>query len=140
MLEESAGIRKLVSLLYMLYDAMTHGKVLICDDIESSLHESVVYFLLDLFTVSQRNQNAQLIFTTHCTGILTHDLFRRDQIWFTELDPKERATDLYSLLEIKNTAERENFSKGYISGKYGAIPVLNPEFLGYFLAPQENEK
>ena len=39
-----------------------------------------------------------------------------------------RSTDLYSLAEIKNTRKEENFGKGYISGKYGAIPMLNINF------------
>ena len=36
-----------------------------------------------------------------------------------------RSTDLYSLAEIKNVRKDENISKGYIAGKYGAIPMLN---------------
>lgn len=48
-------------------------------------------------------------------------------MWFTQLD-EERATDLYSLLEIKNVRKTENLEKGYISGKYGAIPMLNKSF------------
>jgi hypothetical protein len=39
-----------------------------------------------------------------------------------------RSTDLYSLAEIKNIRKEENFGKGYISGKYGAIPMLNIDF------------
>ena len=74
---------------------------------------------------------SQLIFTSHETGILSMELFRRDQIWFTELEGGERYTDLYSLSEIKNVRKDDNFSKGYISGKYGAIPMLNSEFADY---------
>ena len=69
-----------------------------------------------------------MIFTTHETGLLNLDLFRRDQIWFTELTKDERSTDLYSLAEIKNVRKEENFGKGYIAGKYGAIPMLNLDF------------
>ena len=59
---------------------------------------------------------------------LNSELFRRDQIWFTQLTEKKRATDLYSLVEIKNVRKSENLEKGYISGKYGAIPMMNPNF------------
>ena len=69
----------------------------------------------------------QIFFTTHDTGLLSLDLFRRDQIWFTELT-EDRSTDLYSLAEIKNVRKDENFGKGYINGKYGAIPMLNLNF------------
>ena len=68
-----------------------------------------------------------MIFSTHDTSLLNKDLFRGDQIWFTQLND-ERATDLYSLVEIKYVRKFENLEKGYISGKYGAIPMLNKAF------------
>ena len=83
---------------------------------------------MKLFVNTTSKKQAQLIFTTHETGLLNLDLFRRDQIWFTELKKNERSTDLYSLAEIKNVRKEENFGKGYISGKYGAIPMLNLDF------------
>ena len=56
------------------------------------------------------------------------DLFRRDQIWFTEMRQEDRSTDLYSLAEVKQVRKEENFEKGYIAGRYGAIPMLNLDF------------
>ena len=72
-----------------------------------------------------------MIFTTHDTSLLDSDLFRRDQIWFTQLK-KGRVTDLYSLAEIKNVRKTENLAKGYIQGKYGAIPLLNNNIEKFF--------
>ncbi len=126
--EESTGIKKLFSMLCPLIDIIVNGKILICDELESSLHESLVYGLVKLFINTNAEKFAQLIFTTHETGLLNLDLFRRDQIWFTELKNDERSTDLYSLAEIKNVRKEENFGKGYIAGKYGAIPMLNLNF------------
>ena len=126
--EESTGIKKLFSMLCPLIDIIVNGKILICDELESSLHESLVYGLVKLFINTNAERFAQLIFTTHETGLLNLDLFRRDQIWFTELKNDERSTDLYSLAEIKNVRKEENFGKGYIAGKYGAIPMLNLNF------------
>lgn len=128
MLEESTGTKKLVALLCPIIDIMINGKVLICDELESSLHESLVYGIVKLFMNVKSDKIAQMVFTTHETGLLNLDLFRRDQIWFTELEGKERYTDLYSLAEIKNVRKDDNFGKGYISGKYGAIPMLNLDF------------
>ena len=71
--------------------------------------------------------SAQLIFSTHDTSLLDSNLFRRDQIWFTELN-EERATNLYSLMEIRNVRKTENLKNGYILGKYGAIPMRNKNF------------
>lgn len=126
--EESTGVRKLFGMLCPLIDIMLNGKVLICDEIESSLHESLVYGLVKLFMSVKTEKFAQMIFTTYETGLLNLDVFRRDQIWFTELKAEDRSTDLYSLAEIRNVRKEDNFGRGYISGKYGAIPMLNLDF------------
>ena len=128
MQEESTGIKKLFALVYPVIDSIVNGKVLICDGIDSDLHESVVHELVKLFIHADSKSTSQLIFTTHETGLLNLDLFRRDQIWFTELTKNDRSTDLYSLAEFKNIRKEENFEKGYLSGKYGAIPMLNLDF------------
>lgn len=125
--EESTGIRKLFAMMCPLIDIIINGKVLICDELEASLHEALVYGLVKLFINTDSKKYAQLMFTTHETGLLNLDVFRRDQIWFTEMK-KDRSTDLYSLAEIKNVRKEENYGKGYIAGKYGAIPMLNLDF------------
>jgi AAA15 family ATPase/GTPase len=125
MLEESMGVKKLIEFICPFIDIIVKGKVLICDELEANLHEAIVYGLVDLFRQLRTNESAQMFFTTHDTSILNLDLFRRDQIWFTEMKRGERTTDLYSLAEIKNVRKDENIGKGYISGKYGAIPMLN---------------
>lgn len=127
MVEESTGIKRLFEVVCPIIDIINNGKILVCDEIETSLHESIVYQIVKLFNGARKDQFAQLIFSTHDTSLLDSSLFRRDQIWFTQLD-KQRATDLYSLVEIKNVRKTENLEKGYISGKYGAIPILNRNF------------
>ncbi len=125
MTEESVGVRKLFEMLCPFIDIIIQGKVLVCDELEASLHESILHGLVALFKQIKSEKFAQLIFTTHDTSILDLDLFRRDQVWFTEISQDSRATELYSLAEIKNVRKGENVSKGYIMGKYGAIPMLN---------------
>ena len=127
MVEESTGIKKLFEVICPIIDIINNGKILVCDEIETSLHESIVYQIVKMFNEAKKDQFAQLIFSTHDTSLLDSSLFRRDQIWFTQLD-KQRATDLYSLVEIKNVRKTENLEKGYVSGKYGAIPILNKNF------------
>ncbi len=131
MTEESTGIRKLFQIVCPVLDILTTGKVLICDEIETGLHEAVVHKIIELFYEMSPEKFAQLIFTTHDTSLLDAKMFRRDQIWFTQLEPEYRATDLYSLVEIKNVRNNENLAKGYVSGKYGAIPVLNDSFKAF---------
>lgn len=126
--EESTGVQKLFGILCPLIDIIVNGKVLICDELETNLHEALLYGLIKLFVNFETEKFSQLIFTTHETGLLNLDLFRRDQIWFTEMEKTERYTDLFSLAEIKNVRKEDNFGKGYIAGKYGAIPMLNINF------------
>ena len=128
MSEESTGIQKLFAFLGPLLDIIVNGKVLICDELETNLHEALVYGLIRLFINVRTDEFAQIFFTTHDTSLLTLDLFRRDQIWFTELSNDNRSTKLYSLAEIKNVRKDESVGKGYIAGKYGAIPMLNIDF------------
>lgn len=128
MLEESNGVKKLVAMICPLIDIIKKGKVLICDEIDSGFHESLVYELIKQFVGYETRPLAQLIVTTHETGLLDLDLFRRDQIWFVEMQNEDRSSKMYSLIEIKNVRKDENACRGYIAGKYGAIPMLNLNF------------
>ncbi len=138
--EESTGIKKLFAMLCPWIDATVNGKVLICDGLESGLHESLVHGLVKYFINTYTDKFAQMIFTTHETGLLNLDLFRRDQIWFTELKKDDSSTDLYSLAEIKNVRKEESFRKGYIAGKYGAIPMLNLNFADIAFTDVEGDR
>ncbi|MGN0483511.1 MAG: ATP/GTP-binding protein [Lachnospiraceae bacterium] len=105
-------------------DAFEKGKTLVLDEIDRSLHPSIVKFIVNLFRDTEWNRNgAQLIVTTHDTSLLSLDTFRRDQIYFTEKDAETGVTDLYSLDEF-SVRKTENIQKGYLMGRYGAIPFL----------------
>ena len=95
-----------------------------------NLHPKLVQFLVELFHSKESNtKNAQLIFTTHETSILTQDVFRRDQIWFCERS-KEQSSVLYPLSDFSPKKGKENLELGYLSGRYGALPLL-AHFLEY---------
>lgn len=125
--EESSGIKKLFQFVCPMIDILENGKVLVCDEIEAHLHPSIVANIIKRFC-QNRDSSSQLITATHDSDLLDLNEVRRDQIWFTELNPKTRSTDLYSLAELKNVRKDENIKKGYILGRYGAIPMLNSNF------------
>ena len=120
-------------------DIILKDKVLIWDEMETSLHPRIVKEILRLIMYGKRDSKAQLIFSTHDTNLLDLNTFRRDQIWFAEKNAekinnfinendaylKDRETDIYSLAELKNVRKDENISKGYMNGKYGAIPFIH---------------
>ncbi|MCF0224712.1 MAG: ATP-binding protein [Fibrobacter sp.] len=122
--EESSGVQALFRFVCPMIDILENNKVLVADEIEAHLHPSIVADIVRRFTKNGAPEG-QLIMTTHNTDLLDLDEIRRDQVWFTELKKKTRSTDLYSLAEIKNVRKGENIKKGYITGRYGAIPMLN---------------
>lgn len=120
---ESEGTIKYFSLAYPIIDALDNGKRLIIDEFDSKMHPLLTYRIIALFNSKETNpKNAQLIFTTHDTNLLSASIFRRDQIWFTQKD-RFGATELYSLAEYK-VRNDASFEKDYLSGKYGAIPIM----------------
>ncbi len=142
--QESSGTNKIFDLLGPFFDTLVNGKVLVVDELDAKLHPLLTKALVGLFNSEENNpRNAQLIFATHDTNLLTYANFRRDQIYFTEKD-KEGASALYSLIEYKEeggaTVRKDrSFEKDYIQGRYGAIPYLG-DFSKLFSKWQESKK
>ncbi|MDY5357020.1 MAG: AAA family ATPase, partial [Candidatus Cryptobacteroides sp.] len=126
---ESSGTNKLFDLSGPIFETLYSGSVLVIDELDAKMHPLISQYIIELFNNPETNpKNAQLIFTTHDTHLLSQKILRRDQIWFTEKDSKER-TDLYSLIDIvlpDGTKPRNdaNYEKNYIAGRYGAIPYI----------------
>lgn len=124
---ESAGTAVLIELAPRLNRVLETGGLICIDELEASLHPMLALALLGLFQDPLRNKaGAQLIFTTHDTNLLGNTLgeapLRRDQIWFTEKD-EAGATRLYPLTDF-HPRKNENLERGYLQGRYGAIPFL----------------
>ena len=119
--DESAGTRRLVLLLRLIFRTLDAGGVIVIDELDSSLHTQAAEAIAALFSSEEFNpQSAQLLATTHDTNMLRSPYLRRDQIWFTEKDPSG-ATHLYPLTDFR-TREGDNIERGYLQGRYGAIP------------------
>ncbi len=122
--EESDGTQKLFSFAGPWLDSLANGYVLVIDELHDNFHPAIVRFLVSLFHNTEKNpENAQLVFTTHETSILSQDVFRRDQIWFCEKD-QYQATSLYSLSDFSVRKKHENLERSYLSGRYGALPFI----------------
>lgn len=126
---ESEGTNKIIDLSGPIFDTLKLGKALIIDELDAKLHPLITIRIVELFNSPESNpNNAQLIFATHDTNLLDEELFRRDQIWFTEKDELEQ-TDLYSLYDFNlpdgsKVRNDSNLEKNYIRGRYGAIPFI----------------
>jgi hypothetical protein len=128
--EESRGTRSLLRMAPYLVEALAKGHCLVVDELEASLHPLLALHVVRTFNDPRTNpNNAQLLFSTHDTSLLGTTLgdpvLRRDQVWLTEKDA-EGGTDLYPLTDYK-PRKAENLERGYLSGRYGAIPFLGAE-------------
>ncbi len=122
--QESMGTQKLFWLAGGWIKALQEGAVLLYDELSSSFHPHISRFLINQFHASHLNQkNAQLIISTHDTNLLDENIFRRDQVWFTKKNHQEQSTQLYSLLEY-SPRKGEAIEKGYLKGRYGALPFI----------------
>ena len=124
--DESSGTNKFYSLTGPILDVLENGYTLVIDELDSKLHTNLVFKIISMFNSNEINKNnAQLIFNSHNTNLLDSELFRRDQVWFTEKD-KYGESRLYSLADFKSDDVRKNesFEDNYIRGKYGAVPYL----------------
>ncbi|MBN1140434.1 MAG: AAA family ATPase [Deltaproteobacteria bacterium] len=122
---ESNGTRKFFSFAGPWLDTLEHGYVLVIDELHDNLHPHLVKFLVDLFHDSRTNpKNAQLIFSTHETSILSQDVFRRDQIWFCEKDDNTQASRIFPLTDFSPRKGLENLERSYLAGRYGALPYF----------------
>ncbi|MCD6163205.1 MAG: ATP-binding protein [candidate division Zixibacteria bacterium] len=123
LLNESDGTQRFFHLIGPILDSIASRDTLIIDELEESLHPLLAHELIKYFQNSDVNQKgSQLIFATHDTTLMNSELLRRDQIWFTEKD-KYGATQLYPLSDYK-PRKNEALQRGYLSGRYGAIPIL----------------
>jgi len=121
--DESEGTQKIFSLAGPFLDTLKNGKVLIIDEFDARLHPKLSLAIVEMFNSRDGNpNNAQLVFMTHDTNLLSNKLFRRDQVWFTEKN-RYGSTSVYSLVEYK-VRNDASFESDYIKGKYGAIPYI----------------
>ena len=137
---ESNGTRKMFHLFDFFMDALKNEMVLFVDELDAKLHPLLTRYIINLFHNSDTNKgNGQLIYSTHDTVNLNKETFRRDEIWFAEKD-KDGISEIYALSDYileddKNAGKKvrndATYNKDYLTGRYGAIPVLEEFEINY---------
>ena len=117
-MEESAGTQVLFMMMLTIMNVIKENKVLLIDEIETSLHTKLVEYIIDLF---HHSDSAQLIYTTHNTNLLDTNKLRRDQVYFVN-KRDDASSDLYSLFDYKDFRENMDMEKAYLQGRFDAIP------------------
>lgn len=126
--QESTGTLRFLAYIQNIIEMISKGGVFIVDEMSARLHPLLTKLIVDIFCSSQ-NKKAQLIFTTHDISLLNYNQFRRDEVVFIDKNERGEST-LYALSDLK-VREDATFSKDYLQGKYGAIPIFNyDELLG----------
>lgn len=127
--EESSGTQKFFALSGLWLAILENGYFAAFDEIESSMHPAMVSELLKLVFSEEHNPHAaQMLFTTHNPILLDPALMRRDQVWFAEKD-EEGGTHIYPLTDYK-PRKGESVVRGYLAGRYGAVPFIPEGLLG----------
>jgi uncharacterized protein len=139
---ESAGTHRLFSLAGPWLDILDKGYTVFADELETSMHPLMVRELLRLFFSEKENpKGAQILFTTHNPLLLDATLLRRDQVWFTDKDENGESF-LYPLSDY-SPRKGESLVRGYMAGRYGAVPFVPAGLLGSFetheIATKEKE-
>ncbi len=104
----------------------TFGLRLVVDELDRSLHALLTRHLIESFLRSEPANGSQLLFTTHDTSLLDLALLPADSFWLAQKDHTGAST-IYSLSEYKSGQMqqlREQVSKGYMQGRFGAVPTL----------------
>lgn len=119
--QESDGSRRLIDYLPMFRALIEDDTTIVIDEIERSIHPSLLRKLISMLLSPEVKLKGQLIFTTHECNLLNMDIFRQDEIWFME--KSEGNSVLYPLTDF-NVRQDLDLAKGYINGRFGAIPFL----------------
>jgi len=122
---ESAGTRVLFGVGARVLDVLERGAFLAYDEMNIAMHPRIFQLLVNLFNnpVSNPN-NAQLLITTHDTGLLQDNMMRADQVWFAE--KKDGVSELFSVQDFYDEDDEVNicppYEAWYRSGRFGATP------------------
>jgi len=135
---EAAGIHRLFGLLGPLLVAIEKGKLMVVDEFDANLHPLVARFLIKFVNDPKiSDQGAQLLLVSHNTTLMDLEMLRRDEIWLTEIDVSH-ATNLSTVLR-SSPRKHEQIAKGYLRGRYGGIPAIEPDIYTMALEASNNQ-
>ena len=139
LLFDSTGTKKLAALASYIIEALEYGRILIIDELDSSLHFKLTRAIVAMFN-NALNDKAQLIFTVHDVNLMDcKKLFRKEQIWFVSKD--NEGVYVYSLADFTaqdGVRDTTDVIEKYRKGALGALP--EPELINTLLEIKEPKK
>jgi len=116
---ESMGLQKMVSLMANFILALHQGKVLIIDELDSSISTNTLIDLFNNFINTDLNKG-QFIVTSHNPFLLNQNLFHPQQMYLVDKD-KHLNTEVYSVDEFNIRNDKNKLYEDYLKGKLGGI-------------------
>lgn len=122
--DESDGTRRLMDLIPGILSVMFSDVVLVIDELDRSLHPDITHSFIYSFLNNPEKTNSQIIITSHDIGLMSNDLLRKDEVWFTQKNSAGESS-LYSLDEFSDIRKDTDIRKGYKLGRYGGVPIVS---------------
>lgn len=119
--EESEGTKRLFQIVLRFIDIIRNGKSLMLDEFDRQLHVRLADFIIDLVHATR---HSQMLFTSHNTNLIDMKRFRKDQILFVN-KRADGSTEVYSLYDFKDFRENMDAEKGYLQGRFDAVPAVS---------------
>lgn len=133
MLFDSTGTKKIAALASYVIEALEQGRVLVVDELDSSIHFKLTRAIVAMFN-NELNTNAQMIFTVHDINLMDcKRMFRKEQIWFVHKD--NQGVYVYSLADFtaqQGVRDTTDIMEKYRKGALGALP--DPELINSLLS------
>lgn len=124
--KESDGTRRVIDLLPAFIESSqkNYGRVFVIDELDRSLHSTLVKRLLQAYLSSCGTKSrSQIIFTTHDLMLMDQNLLRRDEMWIMERDSNE-SSRLYSISDYKDVRKDKDLRRSYLQGRFGGVPRI----------------
>ena len=124
--DESEGTQRVFALARPLIEVVEQNLILVVDELDRSLHPLLLESLVRRINSPDEDpeappRRAQLIATLHDTSLLA-DTLDRGQVWFTDKNRPSEAATLTPLSDYR-PRKGEALERGYLSGRYSAVPV-----------------
>lgn len=124
--EESEGTRTFLVAGVMARQVLASGGVFVIDELDRSLHPTLVEAIVDSFRSRVTNPlGAQLLATTHDTHLFGRSSLNplsRHEVWFTD-KTAEGVASLYRLADFGGVRPEVDQEHRYLVGRFGAVPT-----------------
>ena len=115
---ESLGNRTLIKLLPLFFHCIKQGGILLLDEFSSGFHNELEELLIRYFM--KKAEEAQLIFVSHSTNLLSNSILRPDQIYSVDFGKEGSVLKRFS---SEKPREAQNLEKMYLSGVFSGVPA-----------------